>query len=61
MTTTIKAGSNETDSNTGQAKKHGCLTYVYQGRPYYYYPEDDGRIIVRRPAIEVHASVDITH
>jgi hypothetical protein len=41
----------------GQAKKYGCQTYVYQGRPYYYYQDEGGRIIVRRPTIEVHGSV----
>lgn len=45
----------------GQAKKYGCRTYVYQGRPHYYYQDDQGRIIVRRPAIEVHGSVGIVH
>ncbi len=45
----------------GQAKKYGCRTYVYQGRPHYYYQDDDGRVIVRRPIIEVHGSVDIVH
>ena len=45
----------------GQAKKYGCQTYVYQGRPYYYYQDDGGRIIVRRPIIEVHGSIDIVH
>jgi len=43
----------------GQAKKYGCRAYVYQGRPHYYYEDDDGRMIVRRPTIHVHASVDI--
>lgn len=45
----------------GQAKKYGCRTYTYQGRPYYYYQEQDGGIVVRRPTIEVHGSIDITH
>ena len=45
----------------GQAKKYGCQTYVYQGRPYYYYQDEGGRIIVRRPSIEVHGSIDIVH
>jgi hypothetical protein len=45
----------------GQAKKYGCQTYVYQGRPYYYYQNDQGRIIVRRPVIEVHGSIDVVH
>lgn len=43
----------------GQAKKYGCRTYTYQGRPYYYYQDDHGRTIVRRPTIEIHGSVDI--
>jgi hypothetical protein len=43
----------------GQAKKYGCRTYVYQGRPHYYYRDDNGRVIVRRPIVEVHGSVDI--
>ena len=43
----------------GQAKKYGCRTYTYQGRPYYYYQDDAGRVIVRRPTIEIHGSVDI--
>jgi hypothetical protein len=45
----------------GQAKKYGCRTYSYQGRPHYYYQEDDGRIIVRRPTVEIHGSIDIVH
>ena len=45
----------------GQAKKYGCRTYVYEGRPYYYYRDDVGQIVVRRPTIEVHGSIDITH
>ena len=45
----------------GQAKKYGCRTYVYEGRPHYYYQDDNGRIIVRRPLIEFHGSVDIVH
>jgi hypothetical protein len=43
----------------GQAKKYGCRSYVYEGRPHYYYQDDRGQIIVRRPIIEVHGSVDI--
>ena len=43
----------------GQAKKYGCRTYMYQGRPHYYYQDDLGRIIVRRPTVEVHGSIDI--
>lgn len=38
----------------GQAKKQGaCRTYMYQGRPYYYYRDEAGRLIVRRPVIEI--------
>ena len=43
----------------GQAKKYGCRTYVYQGRPHYYYQDEQGRIIVRRPTISVHGGVDV--
>jgi hypothetical protein len=32
---------------------------VYQGRPHYYYQDEVGRIIVRRPIIEVNGSVVI--
>lgn len=41
----------------GQAKKYGeCRTYVYERRRYYYY-EDAGRIILRRPRIDIHATI----
>jgi hypothetical protein len=43
----------------GQAKKYGCRTYVYEGRPYYYYQDEVGHIIIRRPVIEVHAIIDV--
>lgn len=43
----------------GQAKKYGCRTYVYQGRRHYYYHDEHGRIIIRRPVISVHGGVDI--
>ena len=43
----------------GQAKKYGCRTYVYEGRPYYYYEGEGGQIIVRRPVVEINATVDI--
>jgi hypothetical protein len=43
----------------GQAKKYGCRTYVYEGRPHYYYQDEGGRIVIRRPIIEVHGSVTI--
>lgn len=43
----------------GQAKKYGCQTYVYQGTPYYYYQDDAGRVVVRRPSIHIQGSIDI--
>lgn len=42
----------------GQAKKYGCYTYVHGGRRYYYYRDDQDRIVVRR-SIQIHGSVDI--
>jgi hypothetical protein len=43
----------------GQAKKYGCYSYMHEGRRYYYYHDDVGRIIVRRPTVVVHAGIDI--
>jgi hypothetical protein len=43
----------------GQAKKYGCRTYTYEGRPYYYYHNEVGQIIVRRPLISVQGGVTI--
>jgi hypothetical protein len=43
----------------GQAKKYGCRTYTYQGRPYYYYQDEGGQVFVRRPSIEVYGAVEI--
>ena len=43
----------------GQAKKYGCQSYRYQGREYYYYRDDVGRIIVRRPTIHIHGGIDV--
>jgi hypothetical protein len=43
----------------GQAKKYGCQTYSYQGRPYYYYQNEAGQIFVRRPTIDVYGGVSI--
>lgn len=34
----------------GQAKKGECWTYQHQGRRYYYYRDEQGRLVVRRPA-----------
>ncbi len=41
----------------GQAKKHGFRTYIHEGRRYYYYEDDAGRIIVRRPVLQVRVNV----
>jgi hypothetical protein len=43
----------------GQAKKYGCRSYTYQGRPHYYYQDERGRIIVRRPIIEAQGGIVI--
>ena len=45
----------------GQAKKYGCRTYTYEGHPYYYFQGPDGRMVVRRPTLEVRGIVDIVH
>jgi hypothetical protein len=42
-------GWGDCDLPPGQAKKYGCRTYDYQGRRHYYYRDEQGRIIVRRP------------
>jgi hypothetical protein len=56
-----KTGWGDCGLPPGQAKKYGCRMYTYEGRPYYYYQDNEGRFIVRRPTIEVHGSVDIVH
>ena len=43
----------------GQAKKYGCRTYTYQGVPHYYYQDEQGQIIVRRPLIEINGTVNV--
>jgi hypothetical protein len=43
----------------GQAKKYGCYRYRYHDRDYYYYRNDVGHIVVRRPIISAHAGIDI--
>src|SRR5215470_5603478 len=54
-----KTGWGDCGLPPGQAKKHGCRTYTYQGRPHYYYRDDNGRIVVRRPIIDAHGSVTV--
>jgi hypothetical protein len=56
-----KTGWGDCGLPPGQAKKYGCRAYTYEGRPYYYYQDNEGRFIVRRPTIEVHGSLDIVH
>ena len=43
----------------GQAKKYGCQTYQYQGRDYYYYRDEVGHIVIRRPSIHIHGGIDV--
>lgn len=43
----------------GQAKKYGCQSYQYQGRNYYYYRDEVGKIVVRRPSIHIHGGIDV--
>lgn len=43
----------------GQAKKQGCQAYVYEDRQYYYHQDDQGRIVVRRPIIEIQGSISV--
>ncbi len=43
-----KTGWGDCGVPPGQAKKGECRTYVYQGRHYFYYRDEDGRIVVRR-------------
>ena len=48
-----KTGWGDCDLPPGQAKKYGCRAYTYQGRTHYWYQDEHGRIIVRRPVIDV--------
>jgi len=54
-----KTGWDNCGRPPGQAKKYGCRTYVYQGRPHYYYQDEQGRIFVRRPIIEIHGGISV--
>jgi hypothetical protein len=54
-----KTGWGDCGLPPGQAKKYGCRTYVYEGRPHYYYEDERGRIVVRRPEIHAHADADV--
>ncbi len=44
-----KTGWGNCDLPPGQAKKYGCRSYRYNGRTHYYYRDEQGRIMVRRP------------
>ncbi len=48
-----KTGWGDCGLPPGQAKKYGCRTYVHEGRRYYYYTDNAGRTIVRRPRIDI--------
>jgi hypothetical protein len=54
-----KTGWGNCNLPPGQAKKYGCNTYSYGGRQYYWYRDNVGRIVVRRPVISAHAGVEI--
>ena len=56
-----KTGWGDCGMPPGQAKKYGCYAYTYEGRPHYYYQDERGQIVVRRPIIEIQGSVDISH
>ncbi len=52
-----KAGWKDCGLPPGQAKKYGCRMYMYEGRPHYYYQDEQGTIIVRRPIIEIQGGI----
>jgi hypothetical protein len=52
-----KTGWGDCGLPPGQAKKYGCRAYIHEGRPHYYYEDERGRIIIRRPIIEAHGGV----
>jgi hypothetical protein len=54
-----KAGWGNCNLPPGQAKKYGCNQYRYQGRDYYWYKDEGGHIVIRRPSIHVHGGVDV--
>jgi hypothetical protein len=56
-----KTGWNYCGTPPGQGKKSGCRTYDYQGRPHYYYQDNHGVIIVRRPTVVIQGAVVVTH
>ncbi|HZQ67076.1 MAG TPA: hypothetical protein VFA68_01045 [Terriglobales bacterium] len=54
-----KTGWGDCGLPPGQAKKYGCRKYIYEGRPHYYYKDDAGRIVIRRPIIDIHGGVEV--
>lgn len=40
-----------------QSRRFACYTYIHAGHRYFYYHDDDARIVVRRVAINVNVSV----
>ncbi|HWR16414.1 MAG TPA: hypothetical protein VN577_16445 [Terriglobales bacterium] len=54
-----KVGWGNCDVPPGQAKKGGCYSYLHQGRRYYWYRDDIGRIIVRRPVIRAGVEIGL--
>lgn len=48
-----KTGWGNCDLPPGQAKKYGCNTYRWGGRTHYWYQDNQGRIVVRRPVITI--------
>jgi hypothetical protein len=37
-----------------QGAKYQCKTITYEGRPYYYYEGEQGRIYARRPVVQLY-------
>src|SRR5512146_2036140 len=52
-----KTGWGDCGLPPGQAKKYGCRTYVYKERRYYYYEDEVGRVVVRRPSVHIHVDL----
>ncbi len=53
-----KTGWGDCGMPPGQAKKYGCRSYVEEGRKVYAYQDDRGRIVVRRPVINIHGGIE---
>jgi hypothetical protein len=44
-----------------QARKYHCKTISYEGRPYYYYTGEHGKVYARRPAVTVYSQPGYSH